>query len=421
VTETHTGERFLPYRKADLVDICAADERLADADRRHFREFAKILSSVFHFEFHQRLERLKDCYAPFDPDSDTRPVDSPSAEELGAKQRQLVEDLSDVLRAANYAAIERRDLEAAMEAESLFKIRLQVDFEEFEEALFFRRGESRRRETIKFFFGLRRREIEFVNYDRVAIYVKFKPAAWFEGRRQMSSLPFQPGSTVIKLFQNVPKADLEMLFPNTRVRMRLVDKLLIGVPAAVGGAVVVATKLFGVLLLVGSLVAFWLGLRREHVEIDDKSLVALGVGLATLSGFVFRQVNKFKNRKIQFMKTLADNLYFKNLDNNAGVFHRLLDDAEEEECKEAILGYFFLLVRGASTEAELDAAIEAWFRERFQVEVDFEVDDALHKLERLGLVERDGTMLRAPDPARAIARLDALWDGYFHGGGETEV
>jgi hypothetical protein len=29
----------------------------------------------------------------------------------------------------------------------------------------------------------------------------------------------------------VPRADLEMLFPNARVRMRLIDKLLIGVPA----------------------------------------------------------------------------------------------------------------------------------------------------------------------------------------------
>ena len=36
------------------------------------------------------------------------------------------------------------------------------------------------------------------------------------------------------------------------------------------------------------------------------------------------------------METLTRNLYFKNLDNNAGVFHRLANDAEEEESKEAI-------------------------------------------------------------------------------------
>ena len=37
------------------------------------------------------------------------------------------------------------------------------------------------------------------------------------------------------------------------------------------------------------------------------------------------------------MKALSDNLYFKNLDNNAGVFHHLIDAAEEEEVKEAIV------------------------------------------------------------------------------------
>ena len=43
------------------------------------------------------------------------------------------------------------------------------------------------------------------------------------------------------------------------------------------------------------------------------------------------------------MKALADSLYFKNLDNNAGVFHHLVDAAEEEEFKEAVLAYYFLL------------------------------------------------------------------------------
>ncbi len=32
-------------------------------------------------------------------------------------------------------------------------------------------------------------------------------------------------------FQNVPADDLEMVFPNVQVRMRLFDKLLIGIPA----------------------------------------------------------------------------------------------------------------------------------------------------------------------------------------------
>lgn len=78
------------------------------------------------------------------------------------------------------------------------------------------------------------------------------------------------------------------------------------------------------------------------MEINQQHLVAVGIGLGTLAGFLFKQVSKSKNRKIRFMKALTENLYFKNLDNNAGVFHHLIDAAEEEEFKEAALAYFFL-------------------------------------------------------------------------------
>ena len=217
------------------------------------------------------------------------------------------------------------------------------------------------------------------------------------------------------MFRNVPRADLEMLFPNTEVRMKLGDKLMIGVPAAASGAVLLATKLGPTLLLVGSLVAFWLGLHDREVVLDQAALLALAAGLGTLGGFLFKQFSNFKNRKIRFMKTLADSLYFRNLDNNAGVFHRLVDAAEEEECKEALLAWTFLLTTGVPlTARSLDGAIEAFLREHLAGPVDFEIDDALAKLERLGLVSvaADGT-LDALAPSLAARRLDEIWDGLY--------
>ena len=94
------------------------------------------------------------------------------------------------------------------------------------------------------------------------------------------------------------------------------------------------------------LLGFWLGVRREPVQLNQGQLVALGAALAAFGGFLVRQFTKFKNRKIQFMKSLSENLYFRNLDNDAGVFHHLLDAAEEEEVKEAVLAYHFLRTAG---------------------------------------------------------------------------
>lgn len=196
--------------------------------------------------------------------------------------------------------------------------------------------------------------------------------------------------------------------------MKTTDKLVIGVPAAISGVVVVSSKLGATMVLLGAAGAFWLGVRDEPVVIDQTALIALATGFAALGAYLWKQFSNFKNRKILFMKALADNLYFRNLDNNVGVFHRLIDDAEEEESKEVILASYFLLTRGEATADQLDQVIEAWLQEQGSDAVDFEVSDALAKLKRLGLAEQqdDGRWRSVPlDAARA--KLDVLWDDQF--------
>jgi hypothetical protein len=66
---------------------------------------------------------------------------------------------------------------------------------------------------------------------------------------------------------------------------------------------------------------------------------------------------QFKNRKIQFMKALSENLDFRNLDNDAGVFHFLLDAAEEEVTEEVLAYHFPRTAARPLTAAELDRRI----------------------------------------------------------------
>ena len=89
---------------------------------------------------------------------------------------------------------------------------------------------------------------------------------------------------------------------------------------------------------------------------------------------------------------MTRNLYFRLLDNNGGVLLRVLDDAEESECKEAYTALHFLLAaKTGLSAADLDAQIESWFEQTWSATLDFEIADALSKLDRLGLAfERDG-------------------------------
>ncbi len=395
--------RFIPYRKLDLIQLCLDDGRL-HGDKEDFEQLCQLLSSIYHFEFNTLTESLKNHYAAIDPDSDIILLDPQVSSEPA-----FVADLKQLVEKANYEPLEQSDLNRALNESSLFKIRLQVNFSDYSEMLLYYRGESVRHETLRMFFGLYKKEIEFINYDRVMLYLRFRDD--YDGDHV--SAHCKAGKSLLKLFQNVPRADLEMLFPNTSVRMRMIDKLLIGVPALVSGGVVLTTKLGASLVILGSLFGFWLGLHSQPVELDKPALIALLAGAAALTGYLWKQFSNFKNRKLRFMQALTQNLYFKNLDNNAGVFQRLVNDAEEEECKEAILAYYFLLVEGAMPRTELDLRIETWLTDVSGRVIDFDIEDAVNKLTLLELLEYSDDQLKAIPVRAAIEKLNLRWDDFF--------
>jgi len=406
------ADRFIPFRKQDIVEMCL-QEIETQTTKASYTQFCELLSSLIHYEYHSLLETLKSNYAPFDPNSDTRQIKPLSLERRAECQNAFASDFAKVLDAANFEVITEQDLKDALSEESLFKVRLEVEFEDFEQVVFYRRGESQLSESISSLWGLRNQTIHFTNYDRVAVFITFKDKNYFDKKGKLP-VGFEPSSTIVKLFQNVPKADLEMLFPNSEVKMRPIDKAIIGASAIVGGAVVLVTKLGASLILLAALLSFWFGFRSETVEMTQQHFISFAIGMGVFGGFIFKEWSKFKNRKIKFMKALSDNLYFKNLDNNAGVFHTLVDSAEEEDFKEAILAYTFLLKEAEGLSAiQLDSKIESWFMSKYQCELDFEISDALSKLRRMKLVTVQDDIYRAINLNEAKRLLDKHWDNLF--------
>jgi hypothetical protein len=136
-------------------------------------------------------------------------------------------------------------------------------------------------------------------------------------------------------------------------------------------------------------------------------------GLVALGGFMVTQWVRFQRQSLLHQKILSDNVYYRNVNNNAGIFDYIIGEAEEQECKEAFLAYYFLLKDGTPTEDALDQRIEVWLKKTFGTDVDFECDDALAKLERLDLLKRDGDKLSVPPLGEALIRLDRIWDNFF--------
>ena len=142
-----TGERFIPFRKTSIVTMCA-DEVPAE-ERESFEAFTELLASLLHHEFRARLEALKDAYFPFNPDSDTRQIVELDPSERQAAQQRLVDELTALAEDANFERISTDDLERAFLEESLMKVRLEADFDDFEQVVFYRRGAHTRQEEVK--------------------------------------------------------------------------------------------------------------------------------------------------------------------------------------------------------------------------------------------------------------------------------
>ncbi len=148
--------------------------------------------------------------------------------------------------------------------------------------------------------------------------------------------------------------------------------------------------------------------------IGFQDIFALGVGVAiswslaaAFAGWGYKSWISYSNRKTQYSLKLTQSLYFQNIDNNAGVFFRLLDEAEEQEIREALLAYYHLWKNplvGLDAEA-LDDLIEKDLENRLGIKVDFEIHDALEKLVRLNLVRQENGRLYAIPLSEAVDRL----------------
>jgi hypothetical protein len=126
----------------------------------------------------------------------------------------------------------------------------------------------------------------------------------------------------------------------------------------------------------------------------------------------------FQRAKHKHLSSMIRNLYYLTLANNGSVLTRIVDSAEEEEYKETMLAYYFLWRRLGQPEhwsmEQLDSQVEGFLKSVSNVEINFEISDALGKLFRLGLARRDVQgRLRAVPIDQALIALDKHWDNTF--------
>lgn len=401
-------EHYIPFDKEFLLEQQLAEYAGDQKKVEDFKKLFDIIEHYYHYEAFNLLRNLKHNYRAFDPD-------------LGAKEREPFAGKSDfsvfkknllrILDRGNYSHIDQETLDKAFKDSDLIGLKLKINTELYKEYGLFVRGEGKTTEKVsKFFFW--KKEIKVEYYDRALIYLNYQDAEYFKEKKiRLGKMPMEPGSVVIKIFKRVPKNDIETIFPNAVPVMTTMDKLLLWVPGLFGGISLLSTKVIPALIKMD--IAYKTGETIDLLNSKtslNQGLIALGI----LGGYLFRQYSNFINKKIKYSKMLSDSLYFKNIGNNSGAFYSLLNSSEEEMLKETILAYSFLN-RGETplTQEELDSQIESWFKEKFDCNLDFDVEDALAKLKLIGLATENDKKWQVIPLDIALVRIDEIWDGVF--------
>src|SRR5262249_51359562 len=125
-----------------------------------------------------------------------------------------------LMERANYKRLDQAAIEAAMQEVSLWGINMVIDFSVFERLEMFVRGDHIGRRFFKRWwqFWKRPEEVRVPIYQRLALIIKLR-------RHKRLPRDLDTADVYLKLFKDIPKADIEMLLPGGRVQMPGLVKL----------------------------------------------------------------------------------------------------------------------------------------------------------------------------------------------------
>ncbi len=134
---------------------------------------ARRLGAVFHYQYFEELDRLREVYFHFDPEIDRTACGA--APDLEAAYRSLSDEFVRVLTEANFVEIANEEIMRAFTEHARVRVKIKVSVEDYRDVRMFRRGHHTESIEVPVWFGLRKRKLDIVVYDDVVLMVATHP------------------------------------------------------------------------------------------------------------------------------------------------------------------------------------------------------------------------------------------------------
>lgn len=139
----------------------------------------------------------------------------------------------------------------------------------------------------------------------------------------------------LKAFKEVPTTALEYMLPDGLLQMSVTDKAVVTIAMSLAS--------FGILSKVVTMLA--------GVDAPWTLVLTLATGSVAAASWT-----SFKSRCCKYMVEQSRTLYFNNLASNHGLLTLLVDRAEDEMFKQALLAYTFLLASRSPETMAIDSS-----------------------------------------------------------------
>lgn len=360
------GEHFIPVGQDKLMECLPEFDECSESERTQLIELFDLLSTALHAQYHSEQISIQRLYQPLDPDSVLI-----LKEDTKKNSSEVFSRIDKILKNANYRKLPSSDLQTAVENATALGLRMKVNFSLFEELHVYGRGDETQvwtKKSWKKFFKEEKFEVNV--FQRLIIAFRLK---------EDEDLPKGQSSSFVylKSFKGIPHSDLHTLLPGTQVKMSLLDRGKIIIPA-LSGIVMSVVKIVRLMVAVAIFATL-------------ANFIKFWVIPAFIIYYIIKGFLSYKKTKDKYQLNLTRHLYFQNLDNNSGVLLRILNEAEAQDYREMVITYYVLwkFGKGGMKSKQIDEIAETHLLETINLEIDFEVEDALDKLESIKLIHKE--------------------------------
>eukprot|EP00794_Sanderia_malayensis_P017526 gene17526-19276_t len=397
LTGVQSMEKFIPVTRKTLLKKMLEDpEIITRFEIESFQKLATGLDSMFARLYKEKLDDLKSLYNPLSPDRDTVQMKFFTEKQLCARKNEILEKLSMHLSEAAFYKLPNDVMMEAIEEKNVAeRLAVKVSPEHYDVLKFWVIGmdvipvderpwyviAGEQARSLKDKSSSTLDPLFQQNYKR-SFAVQILSRLWTKMygkqlrrvaryKRVIVAYKLKKEATLqLKSLKDIACENLEFLLPDGKIRMGNLDKIRLSVQSLIFLLFILATTI------------------TNLTELKLEMNLILGFSAALIFA---RNFAMYKNMRNRHMLHMSQTLYFRSIANSHALLPLIIDRAEDETYKAALLicGIMHKIAlvsneslqteRGISKE-ELKLLIEAWVRENFKVSIKFSTDNALERL-----------------------------------------